>query len=126
MNIEIVTYILYLGISIGLTVWVAQTLHKSGRIFLVDVFHSNELAMVNHRSWSASSDQSRLCRLAFGGTTSPTQRGHRALSVVGTVMLVLGACTSLICLSLAACAAAPPCTTRRRRWFRMVLLQWRV
>ena len=28
MNIEIVTYLLYLGISITLTVWVAHTLHK--------------------------------------------------------------------------------------------------
>src|SRR5207237_10684793 len=50
MNIEIVTYLLYLGITIALTIWVAQTLHKNGRIFLVDVFHGNEpLAdSVNH------------------------------------------------------------------------------
>src|SRR5215831_14995801 len=50
MNLEIVTYLLYLGISITLTVWVAHTLHKNGRIFLVDVFHGNEpLAdSVNH------------------------------------------------------------------------------
>ena len=50
MNIEIATYLLYLVISIGLTIWVAHTLHKNGRIFLVDVFHGNEpLAdSVNH------------------------------------------------------------------------------
>src|SRR5712692_1683570 len=50
MNIEIATYLLYLAISIALTVWVAHTLHKNGRIFLVDVFHGNEpLAdSVNH------------------------------------------------------------------------------
>src|ERR1700738_3720220 len=50
MNIEIVTYLLYLAITIGLTIWVAQTLFKNGRIFLVDVFHGNEpLAdSVNH------------------------------------------------------------------------------
>ena len=42
MNIDIVTYMVYLGISITLTIWVAQTLHKNGRIFLVDVFHGNE------------------------------------------------------------------------------------
>jgi hypothetical protein len=43
-------YFSYLAISIGLTVWVARTLHKSGRVFLVDAFHGNaELAdSVNH------------------------------------------------------------------------------
>ena len=43
-------YFSYLAISIGLTVWVARTLHKNGRIFLVDAFHGNqELAdSVNH------------------------------------------------------------------------------
>ncbi len=43
-------YLSYLAISIALTVWVARTLHKSGRVFLVDAFHGNtELAdSVNH------------------------------------------------------------------------------
>ncbi len=36
------TYLSYLAISIPLTVWVARTLHKSGRIFLVDAFLGNE------------------------------------------------------------------------------------
>lgn len=36
------TYIVYLLISVCLTVWVARTLHKNGRIFLVDAFHGNE------------------------------------------------------------------------------------
>jgi len=50
MNAIVVSYVLYLAISIALTVWVAHTLHKNGRIFLVDVFHGNEpLAdSVNH------------------------------------------------------------------------------
>lgn len=44
------TYLSYLTISIALTVWVAKTLHKNGRIFLVDAFGGNEpLAdSVNH------------------------------------------------------------------------------
>ena len=44
------TYLIYLAISIALTVWVAKTLHKNGRIFLVDAFGGNEpLAdSVNH------------------------------------------------------------------------------
>ena len=44
------TYLGYLAISVALTVWVARTLYKNGRIFLVDAFAGNEpLAdSVNH------------------------------------------------------------------------------
>ena len=50
MNAKVVTYLVYLAISIGLTVWVARTLHKNGRAFLVDAFHGNETLAdsVNH------------------------------------------------------------------------------
>lgn len=50
MDILIITYLLYLAISIALTIWVAQTLFKNGRIFLVDVFRGNESLAdsVNH------------------------------------------------------------------------------
>ena len=50
MNIKVVTYLVYLVISIGLTAWVAQTLHRSGRAFLIDAFHQNETLAdsVNH------------------------------------------------------------------------------
>lgn len=43
-------YFVYLAISVALTVWVAKTLHRNGRVFLVDAFHGNtELAdSVNH------------------------------------------------------------------------------
>jgi hypothetical protein len=44
------TYVSYLIISVSLTVWVAKTLHKNGRIFLVDAFRGNELLAdsINH------------------------------------------------------------------------------
>ena len=50
MSPQVAAYAIYLVISVGLTVWVAQTLFKNGRIFLVEVFHGNEpLAdSVNH------------------------------------------------------------------------------
>src|SRR5437773_8185057 len=50
MNIIIVSYLVYLLISVILTIWVARTLHKRGAIFLVDAFQGNvELAAsVNH------------------------------------------------------------------------------
>jgi uncharacterized membrane protein len=46
----VTAYLLYLAISVVLTVWVAQTLSKNGLIFLVDSFLGNrELAnSVNH------------------------------------------------------------------------------
>jgi hypothetical protein len=49
MNIAAV-YFSYLAISIALTVWVARTLHRNGRIFLVDAFRGNEQLAdaVNH------------------------------------------------------------------------------
>jgi hypothetical protein len=50
MSIAVVTYALYLAISIVLTIWVGKTLHKYGRIFLVDAFSGNEelAESVNH------------------------------------------------------------------------------
>src|SRR5271169_4563176 len=51
MNVYVVgAYVAYLTISISLTVWVARTLVKNGRIFLVDSFLGNESLAdsVNH------------------------------------------------------------------------------
>lgn len=42
MNYIIITYCFYLIISITLTIWVAKTLFKNGKIFLYDIFHGNK------------------------------------------------------------------------------------
>jgi hypothetical protein len=44
------SYAIYLAVSLAVTVWVARSLHRNGRIFLVDAFHGNaEIAdSVNH------------------------------------------------------------------------------
>lgn len=44
------SYFVYLAVSLTVTVWVARTLHRRGRIFLVDAFQGHaELAdSVNH------------------------------------------------------------------------------
>ena len=45
MNYIISCYVLYLLITICLTIWVARTLFKNGKIFLIDIFNGNrELA----------------------------------------------------------------------------------
>ncbi|MEP7255609.1 MAG: hypothetical protein ABI666_07515 [Ferruginibacter sp.] len=42
MNYIIITYSLYLTITIALTIWVARTLFKNGKVFLIDIFHGNK------------------------------------------------------------------------------------
>ncbi len=50
MNYTVIGYLLYLPISIAMTIWVARTLHRNGRIFLVQAFRGNEAMgdAVNH------------------------------------------------------------------------------
>ena len=50
MDILVLTYVAYVVLSVVLTVWVAQTLHKNGRVFLIEVFHGDESLAdsVNH------------------------------------------------------------------------------
>lgn len=50
MNTIITTYLAYLAISVSMTVWVARTLHKNGRVFLVESFGGAEekADSVNH------------------------------------------------------------------------------
>jgi hypothetical protein len=96
MTIGITTYLLYLTISIALTIWVARTLHKNGRVFLVDVFHGNEpLAdSVNHLLvvgfYLINLGYVSLA-LKLGYDVQTAQEGLEALSVkVGMVLIVLG------------------------------------
>lgn len=42
MNLTVTMYLLYLAITVPLTIWVARALHTHGSVFLVDVFHGNE------------------------------------------------------------------------------------
>lgn len=50
MDVTVITYGVYLAISIALTMWVARTLFTNGQRFLVDVFQGDqELALsANH------------------------------------------------------------------------------
>ena len=50
MSLVVVSYLVYIVISIALTIWVARTLHRNGRVFLVEAFHGNESMAdsVNH------------------------------------------------------------------------------
>lgn len=96
MNPAVWTYLAYLTISIALTVWVARTLHKNGRIFLVDSFHGNEgLAdSVNHLLVVGFYLVNVGCvtlALKYGGTPENAQGALEILSTkIGWVLLILG------------------------------------
>jgi len=90
-------YLVYLAISIALTIWVARTLHKNGRIFLVDSFLGNEgLAdSVNHLlvvGFYLVNVGFVSLALKYGAKAVDAQSALEILSTkVGLVLLVLGA-----------------------------------
>ena len=42
MNYHLLTYLLYLVLTVAVTVWVARTLFANGQVFLYDIFKGNE------------------------------------------------------------------------------------
>jgi len=97
LNPTVVTYFVYLALSLALTIWVARTLHRNGRVFLVDVFSGNtELAdSTNHLLvvgfYLVNFGYVSLA-LKLGGEVLDTRGAIEALSQkVGGVLLVLGA-----------------------------------
>ena len=96
MDILVTAYLLYIAVSIALTIWVAQTLFKNGRVFLVDVFHGNESLAdsVNHLLvvgfYLINLGYVSLA-LKLGYNIATTREAIEALSwKVGMVLLVLG------------------------------------
>jgi len=96
MNHIVFTYLLYLAISVTLTIWVARTLHQNGRVFLVDVFHGNEaLADSVNRLLVIGFHLINLgyisLTLKLGYSVADLQEAIEALSwKVGAVLVVLG------------------------------------
>jgi len=94
--VTVMMYLIYLGISVAMTVWVARTLHKNGRIFLVDSFLGNEpLAdSVNHLlvvGFYLINIGFVTLALKYGDKATDTQTGLEILSTkVGLVLVVLG------------------------------------
>lgn len=42
MSYILICYSVYLVLTVILTIWVAHTLFRNGRVFLIDIFHGNE------------------------------------------------------------------------------------
>lgn len=93
----VLTYIIYLVLSLMLTVWVARTLHKNGRIFLVDCFTGNETLAdsVNHLlvvGFYLINIGFVTLYLKIGVEITAAREVFEALSTkMGVVLLVLGA-----------------------------------
>ena len=96
MDRTVIAYVIYLLVSIALTIWVARTLSRNGRIFLADVLKGNEklAEAVNHLLVVGF----YLVNLGFVAlylsgdeTIEDTRQIFEALSTkLGVVLLVLG------------------------------------
>ncbi|MCF2532395.1 hypothetical protein [Yinghuangia soli] len=97
MDLTVVTYAVYLLVSIALTLWVGRTLGRSGRLFLHDVLHGDrKLAeAVGHLlivGFYLVNLGFVALHLKIGGSVDSAREALEALSVkIGTVLLVLGA-----------------------------------
>lgn len=97
MNYTVCAYLLYLPISVAMTIWVARTLHRNGRVFLVQAFRGNESMAdsVNHLlvvGFYLINIGFIAMALRYGEKPADPQTMIEFLSTkLGVVLLVLGA-----------------------------------
>ena len=97
MNYTILTYSMYLPVTIMLTIWVAKTLFNNGRVLLLEIFHQdvtladsvNKLLLVGFYLVNIGY---AVYTLKIWHTIESAQEIIEILSVkVGWIILVLGA-----------------------------------
>ena len=97
MNAVVYCYIVYVILSVALTIWVARTLHRNGRIFLVEAFRGNEemADSVNHLlvvGFYLINAGFVFLALKYGDRPQDVQESFEYLGTkMGLVLLVLGA-----------------------------------
>ena len=97
MNTSLSIYAAYFLVSLGMTIWVARTLHKNGRLFLIEAFSGNqEMAdSVNHLllvGFYLINLGFVLLFLRIGAKPADIVEGVEYISTkLGIVILVLGA-----------------------------------
>ena len=97
MNHTVASYLIYLPVSLAMTVWVARTLHKNGRVFLVQAFRGREdmADSVNHLlvvGFYLINLGFIAFALRYGEKPTGWQESIEFLSTkMGIVLLVLGA-----------------------------------
>lgn len=94
--LTVYSYIVYLIVSVALTIWVAGTLHRRGRVFLIDAFSGNETLAdsVNHLlvvGFYLINIGFVTLALKYGDKPSDGQQAIEFVSTkVGLVLVVLG------------------------------------
>lgn len=96
MNYTILSYSIYLPVSIILTIWVARTLFVNGRVFLIEIFHQdltladsvNKLLLVGFYLVNIGY---AVYTLKIWGTIEGVQEVIETLSEkIGWIILILG------------------------------------
>ncbi|MBA3684985.1 MAG: hypothetical protein H0W72_07060 [Planctomycetes bacterium] len=93
----ICAYAFYLLVSLAVTVWVARTLHRNGRVFLVDALRGDELLAdsINHLlvvGFYLLNIGYVTLALKYGDKPTNAVEGIEFFSTkIGLVLLVLGA-----------------------------------
>ena len=96
MNVVTYSYVVYLAVSVALTIWVARTLHRNGRVFLIEAFHGNESVAdsVNHLlvvGFYLINIGYITLALKYGDKPRDAQAAFEFLSTkIGLVLLILG------------------------------------
>ena len=97
MNHTVAAYAVYLPVAVAMTVWVARTLHRNGRVFLVQAFRGREdmADSVNHLlvvGFYLVNLGFITTALRYGEKPRDVQEVIEFLSTkLGVVMMVLGA-----------------------------------
>jgi len=90
------SYLVYLAITLIVTVWVATTLHRNGRVFLLDAFHGNDALAdsVNHLlvvGFYLVNFGAAAILINTGGTPpTVTDMFKQTVTRIGVVLLILG------------------------------------
>lgn len=96
MNHTVAAYLVYLTVSIGMTIWVARTLHRNGRVFLIEAFRgaADMADAVNHLlvvGFYLINIGFTTATLRYGDKPNDLQETFEFLGTkLGVVLLVLG------------------------------------
>jgi hypothetical protein len=95
MDPKVWMYLLYLAVSVGLTVWVATTLSRNGLVFLAEVFADEKLAQAVNQLLVMGFYLLNLGYVAFamrsGAVVTNASEALETFSTkIGLVLLVLG------------------------------------
>jgi hypothetical protein len=95
MDPKLGMYVVYMAITIGLTIWVARTLFRHGQIFLRDALASEELAVSVNKLlvvgfYLLNLGYATVAMKTTGVITDATEAAEGLSTKLGLVMIALG------------------------------------